>query len=257
MFYNGLNWAIPISQRFYVQVYVCESVFRLLLLDFRAAWNLSTAQTHTKAFLTYLKISFTHTHTALAISVSFPEGLTHLPFLKSPECRRLCTVCHLPALTPPVTAFLRLSLHDDPPPSPSPPPAAPFWPPGTAPLTGRPGGERGDGKRRKEEERTNIGREKWLQVWINNHLSDECTCVCVTKQVQWPKTNMHGALQNVPWTVKRVSFGNNTHYKRAQPAGGLAEPIFFLPANSEVLSGIASNSSQRVMCTQLKWIYNK
>lgn len=112
----------------------------------------------------------------------------------------------------------------------------------------------------KEEERG--GEDKhWERKMVtgldNNHLSDECTCVCVTKQVQWPKTNMHGALQNVPWTVKRVSFGNNTHYKRAQPAGGLAEPIFFLPANSEVLSGIASNSSQRVMCSQLKWIYNK
>lgn len=72
MFYNGLNWAIAISRCFYVQVYVCESVVRLLL-DCRAAWNLSKAQTHTKAFLTFLNLS----HIQLSL-FCFPGGFDSL-----------------------------------------------------------------------------------------------------------------------------------------------------------------------------------
>ncbi len=123
------------------------------------------------------------THTS-HLSFLSPVGLTHLPFLKSPECRRLCTVCHLPALMPPIIMFLMLSLCDGPPPSPNPPPAAPFWPPGTVPL--REPGEREPGRWKEWEEkggkRRTLGEKKRLQVWINhNHLSHE-SVACVTSQ---------------------------------------------------------------------------
>lgn len=92
-------------------------------------------------------------HLIHTLSFLSPAGSTHLPFLKSPECRRLCTVCHLPALMPPVIMLLTLSLHDGPPPSPNPPPMAPFWPPDTAPLRGPPEREEKEEKDKHWERR--------------------------------------------------------------------------------------------------------
>ncbi len=122
------------------------------------------------------------THTS-HLSFLSPVGSTHLPFLKSPECRRLCTVCHLPALMPPVIMFLTLSMCDGPPPSPIPPPR-PLSAPGHHPTEGASRKRAGEmeGTREKGGKRQTLGEKKRLQVWINhNHLSNEIVA-CVTSQ---------------------------------------------------------------------------
>ncbi len=101
------------------------------------------------------------THTS-HLSFLSPVGSTHLPFLKSPECRRLCTVCHLPALMPPIIMFLMLSLCDGPPSVPQSTPRGPFLAPGHRPTEGARRKRAGEmeGMRGKRWKKTNIGREE-------------------------------------------------------------------------------------------------
>lgn len=168
-------------RRFAVFLSVCESVVRiLLLLDCRAAWNLSKVQTHTKAFLTFLNISHTHITSLFLV----PCGLDSLAVLE--VSRMQAALYRLPPAgfnaprhhAPHAVAARR------PPSVPQSTPHGPFLARGHRPTEAAARKRAGEmeGMREKGGRRQTLGEKKRLQVWINhNHLSHE-SVACVTSQ---------------------------------------------------------------------------